>query len=1481
MRVDTVRLAAATLFACLAAVLAARLADRAPGARWEVGRERVARLDDQARTRLAGLEDQVFVTFYATAPARMPTSLRGLERRVVDLLTAMKSASKGRLDFEVVDPDASPELTAYAARRQVAPHRVRDIRGDAWTEQTVWSTLTVEYGAREPIAFRGVDAEHFPFLQSALLGALEHLEAPRAPVLALAAPPGFEGLRAALSRFGRVVEVDPAGAGRSGSSVWLPDEADALFWMEPGDLAGERLVEIERFLESGRSVVLATSRLDGVVSREGGAPGVRVHTRPYGASSLFVDLGLEPSSRLVLDTRAMTLASGGEALPMPVLVRATAYEQDFRGLFAQPNGSLLFAFPTPLVPQPDRLARRRLTAQHLVTTSDGTWVRDVPDPETLLHLDDSILSGAEPAPKLPLAVLLRPTSPGRGLLVALAASTPLADDVIDLPGYAHHALLRILLETVAGDERLVLARAVGEPPPAVPAMSYGTRLALRLGVVLLGPILLLLVALLLVAWRRPLALLPATRRGIDARARARAVSADWGVKAQRGEGHRVAEQRVGVQGIGVQGIGVQRVWTLSKPTLLLAAVLSAAWAAGGRGVIDLTAGDLNTPAAATVDAMRRAAEHGPLRAHLYFSARERLPPELRMPVRRLETTLAALGRRGPPIEVSRTQPEDLGAEEREALEDAGISAARLATEDDGRSTVRSFFATLVLSAGERREVLRFADGSAFADLEFRVAFALDRLATGRRPHVGLASDVPRLTPAEAHENYQTKGLAAPSGSDPYAAARALIEERDFRVTHIDPRSPDLPDDLDLLVWLQPRRPSTPMLFEVVGALRRGVPILIAAQHFNMQPRQYQGRQFRTVYWPQPQWPELERDGFYLPELGVVLVREVLFDRMSTRMRAPSQVHRGERIEYELMESALPFVLRVTAPDHPDRHPLTVGIGDQVLPWAARIELDRKRLAANGLSATVLLTTSPRSWSYLWEGGWVPEELLDGPGVGDDGEPAWLGSQPLAVLLEGAFPPWTPPEEEAHRLRDRADLPRPPESPPRPSKLVLLGSSEVFKDHRLAGAGDREELRGDHLLLNAVAWLALGDELGGVISRRAASRGIGLVAPAERVFWRVFAPAAAPVLLVAFSVFLARRRRPQAASGREPAMPAARSGRGALAARRWLRWATGAAVCLATAHVAVLRADRGAGDLTDRLGSLLPASEREGLTVAVIRVDDGALGQQLYARDRGLWRCPTWRNALARPIALEGLVRAVFEAQGRVDASGGPSSQELTRLSLHGPDFVQDTAGRDELFAAEIGGFAPGGRSYVRRDDGRVWLVDRDLRAALGSPPAPGVPSLVDPAVVPEAWWTTWGPRLERVEVERDGASWSMVRRPRSLTRDELAAGALPFAWYSVAEDPAGAGEERALAPEAVEEWLELSRIAPWEDVVHPQQIQALVALPETARLTLVPSEGEPAVWVLASPPGPAPPIVVDLAHDAAYVVSPQVAGRLFPRAGDL
>ena len=95
-------------------------------------------------------------------------------------------------------------------------------------------------------------------------------------------------------------------------------------------------------------------------------------------------------------------------------------------------------------------------------------------------------------------------------------------------------------------------------------------------------------------------------------------------------------------------------------------------------------------------------------------------------------------------------------------------------------------------------------------------------------------------------------------------------------------------------------------------------------------------------------------------------------------------------------------------------------------------------------------------------------------------------------------------------------PRATGAPPPDGTLLLIGGSELFKNHRLR----TPEFRADHLLLSAVATLALDDELASLAARRSVARGFGRVEPSSRLWWRA-GVIGTPVLLV-LGLVLVRR-----------------------------------------------------------------------------------------------------------------------------------------------------------------------------------------------------------------------------------------------------------------------------------------------------------------------------------------------------------------------
>ena len=1093
-----------------AAALAATIArhfEHGGRLRLELARTKQTALAPATLERFERLTEKVLVTYYVSRPERMPSALRHLEREVTDLLAALHARFPERFDYQVVDPESRPGLEGFAARRRVAPFRLRSVTRDAWDERTVWSTLSLSCGARPPVLIPGVVPEHLPTLQSLLVTWLDELETPRVPRLALAADDAgaFEELADELAARGSVVlaELD------SGEPI---PEVDCLLWMRPRAVTSEQLLGLERLLERGGSVIVAGSGIAGDYDPTGeGALGV--WRTDSAADEVLAHFGLVSEGGLVLDSTCEEIEQEGSTTKLPFVLRCIAPNQDFHTFATQPNGTLYFQTPTPIAPEAERLRALGWNAAVLATSSDETWVQDLP-PSGTARLPRADLTPAlgRPVAKQALLVGLFHDDPRRGRFFACSAETPFVDGGLARPHAAHRRLLDVLLDEATSPERLVLAAVPPAKAAPLPELSAAQRLLLRLACVGVLPLALLVLAL---------------GRGVFS-GRSRTA---------RGFGRSLRRSaRVGAVGV--------------VALVLVRGAAALDWRA------DLTSGRTHALARESAAIGARSGEHGPVAVELWRSARERLPPGLALHMDRLVERLRDFERAGARLELARVDPDERPDAERAALAARGVAPFQTASEDEEVTRVRRFYAHLRLARGEAEVWLGFPDERAFELAEYRLAFALARLDGARVPRVAFASDVPRLSAAEAYEQFQQKGLFAPRGADVYSLARETLELGDLEVEHVNPRGSELAlEDANVLVWLQPRRSIEPMLEETVRFLHGGGSALLAAQHFTIQSQQFRGADFELKYWPRPQLPDV--DLLYFPELSIELVREVLFDELSTPIVTETQLT-GRRAgrDVERQTSALPFLIRASTANFAHASPITAHLGDQSFPWANRLRWDPARLSELGLAATPLVLTSERCWSFPWTAGWIPPEVIAGPSAAgpdsperSDGAdeaaadrvaadaaapetarvevPHFLGRQPLAVLFEGTFPrptkplSLTPPVEPgASATEPPADArPERPWPAPAPGRLLFLGGSELFKNERLL----EPAFRADQLLWNAVAALAFEPELAAIATRRTATSGTGYVAPSARLAWRAYVVGAGPACLVALGALLALLR----------------------------------------------------------------------------------------------------------------------------------------------------------------------------------------------------------------------------------------------------------------------------------------------------------------------------------------------------------------------
>ncbi|MFH1570881.1 MAG: Gldg family protein [Gemmatimonadota bacterium] len=1012
-------------------------------------------LSPATRDYLAPLDRRLSLTLFVSPREQMPPRLKDVEAGVRQLLKALQEEAPDRVEYRVLDPTASGAAGAqYAARRKVSPVRVSQVERDERAEAEVWSSLVVSLEGYPDVLVQDIRDTHLPHLEGLVLEHLRALEHPVQPSFAVAAPPGYGQLAILLSQSGPVIEVD-----LDRGDSW-PDDVDLLFWIQPARVTAAHLAALRRFVASGRSAVLAGSAYD--LDYQVGADG-QVALAPRLQGHAWADLlgpfGLRPVPDLLMDRNtgpvSIPLPDGAwRPLELPVHLRNLPAFRDFHRFRSPARGGVSFAAASALEVDPARARQAGFPAEVVATTTEHAWVRPLtPDP---LRPDD--LSSGLPVPKQNLMVLLAPDDPWSGQILVLASASCWRDGIADQAGYGHAVLARDLVRTFCDPERLVRMRVDRAPPPPLPPLSPAARLWWRAVAILGGPAAVAALGL----WRR--------RRAGPLRP-PRALPAPS------------PELR----------------WMAGAAAALLLLLASGLLARLAPVATDWTADRANTPD----PGLRRllAAQAGELGGQLVLSPEAALPPELKG----LE---ARVRRHLPGVALAVVHPEALGPAARQNLARLGLGPFPVERVRADTLVTAEVWSGLVLRRQDRVAVVPRLDAAAAGHLDFLVAAALRRLTDGRAPVVAAVSDVPRLSPAEALEDYQRQGLSAPQGEDVYSRAKARLADYGYDVRHVSLREPRLPDGTDMVVWFQPRRDAGALIEMLSSYLARGGRALVALQHYNIQQRQYRGAGFETVYWPQPQFQDFDR---YLRLLGVEQVREVLMDRTRHHLRLDTQVNRTAVREYDPQEVALPFLVR-TVPAHYDAaSPVTRGLGDLLFIWGNRFAFDASALAAAGLRHQVLVTTSASTWAYDWRGGWLPPEVLEAPA-------ATLAAQPLVAVLEGPFPAARPASgatgDELQVVSAAGAA--------RPGWLCLVGSSEMFKDDRL----DLPGFEPAQLLLNAVALATYGADLALLQGRHRAPRGFAYQTPATKAYWRAFVLVAGPLAFAAAGLLRFRRRRPR-------------------------------------------------------------------------------------------------------------------------------------------------------------------------------------------------------------------------------------------------------------------------------------------------------------------------------------------------------------------
>ena len=998
----------------------------------------IATLAPSSKNYLKGLKSPLSISYFATAREQLPPHFKEVEPQVRRLLASLRAQAPDRIDYRVIDPNQNGRVgIGYAARKKVSSFSVRRVLQDQHSEQKIWSSLVLIREGAPEVLIQGIEPAHLPYLEEHIVAQLQAGETPPRPTFGISGPPSFQLLAALLNEKGPVIELD------LDHNPVIPPEIDVLFWLQPTIATPEHTRQLQRFIASGRSAILAGSSYQMGYGIEEETINYQVRRMPPAWSQLLQPFGVRPLPDLLTDknTGPVSLDFGDGQLReviAPFHLRVLPAFYNMKGFSMPARGGLNFVAASPLEVDPQQADAKGFQVEIVGTTTESPHV--LPLPSGLFT--DADLTGGLPVPKQNLLVQLKPHDPWRGELFILASAAPFQDGIINQPGYAHRVFLNNLVRTYTQSERLVRARVEKPTPQRLLPLHSTARFLWRFLAVFLVP----LVFLGLGTRRYLRGGMPTMPQG------------QWG-------------KPIGL-GLLVLLIG-GLIWRGSGP------------------YIDLTADRRNTPSPLLGELLQGTS----LQAELVATARASMPQELKDGEHHIG---ALLDERDIPLRVLR--PDALAPSARQALATEGLAPFPIEKVLNDTLATQHIWNGLRLSSGQRQIAVPRLDQQTLPHLEFLLGAAAHSLQNRRKMRVAVISDLPRLSPAEALEDFHKKGLIPPGGTDVYSDLKALLADYLYDVQYINPREPRMPADVDVLLWMQPRRDSGPILLLLGQHLSRGGKAVVALQHFNIQQRQYRGSGFQTVYWPQPQFQDFDR---YLRLFGVEQMREVLFDRTQSHLSLDTQVNRTAVREYDSQQVALPFLIRAVGQHYDATSPITRRLGDLLFIWGNRFAVNTTRLADQGLTAQSLISTSNQAWAYPWKGGWLPPEVFSA-------ETYLPGPQPLAVLLAGPFPEASFVETE----EGRSTLELTGFTPRKDGELLLIGSSEMFKNEHL----HKPSFQHQQLLLNAVAQMAYGDELATLQARSPIPRGFAFQNARAKSLWRSVVIGLGPLLFLGYGLY---------------------------------------------------------------------------------------------------------------------------------------------------------------------------------------------------------------------------------------------------------------------------------------------------------------------------------------------------------------------------
>ncbi len=540
--------------------------------------------------------------------------------------------------------------------------------------------------------------------------------------------------------------------------------------------------------------------------------------------------------------------------------------------------------------------------------------------------------------------------------------------------------------------------------------------------------------------------------------------------------------------------------------------------------VDMTSDRLFTMSHAAVDILKDLKV--PVQVKLYITPSEKMPTQLRTLERDITEQMGnfesvAEGK----LVFSVFNPQD-DEDMQNALAAKGIRPFQVQSIEKDEMGIKLIWSAITIAYKDKpEEVIPQVLPQNLAALEQDIIGPVYRLTRERTPRVAFFGPKKELDQQMAMM-YLQQGMQPPPPQEQFGRLGELLGQGHYEAVPVDiTKDSPIPDDIDCLIVMGMSTLNERQVYEINRALQGGLPVIMAVQahEYGYSPGQQggwtiSGQALDTGLEPM------------LAEFGLTVSEDHFLDTSMETIDLPREVNIGGLRMQTREPVKVPLQISVTESQMDQDSKLTNRIGSVFYLWGTPIETDETKLAANSLTTTTLMTSSPDCWQEVWSEGPLLSTMLNPRGK------EMLGPQPLAMLVEGQFPDsfegrevpdWPAAADAAEEADDPLaagpDIPAP--VTPAPGRLFLIGSAKMFDDN-IIGAQQNALL-----LLNAVDYLAGSQELLSIRSKTLTQRVIRPVAANEKMAWRLFVVLLVPLGIAIFGFMRAGIRRREAAAYR--------------------------------------------------------------------------------------------------------------------------------------------------------------------------------------------------------------------------------------------------------------------------------------------------------------------------------------------------------------